>query len=229
MEKIYKVRMYEFEYLDVSGIYQQRQRYTTNELIDLVNSRYENHADTIDDALVIIRSNNAYAQEVTIEFINDDFIANIKPDGTFTKRLDLGSFSYHIPRSEYLIANFHELPTEQQLVICQFIDNAEQLLIQVNKEYNAIRGYEMICSKAKDILNLFVKERFTDFERPDVDSQIMNMRKFNEIDTKILFDILDNIISDMPVADLMTDDSSKLSMYADKFWHKIVVEVAKNS
>lgn len=229
MEKIYKVRMYEFEYIDMGGVYQQRQRYTSNELIDLVNSRYENHADTIEDALVIIRSNNAYAQEITVEFINDDFIANIKPDGSFTKRLDLGSFSYHIPRSEYLIANFHKLLTEQQKVICQFIDKAEQLLIQINKEYDAVRGYEMICSKAKDILNLFVKERFTDFERPDVDSQIMNMRKFNEIDTEILFDILDDIISAMPVADLMTDDSNTLSMYTDKFWHKIVVENNKNS
>lgn len=229
MEKIYKVRMYEFEYLDRGGVYQQRQRYTSNELIDLVNSRYENHADTIDDALVIIRSNNAYAQEVTVEFINDDFIANIKPDGTFTKRLDLGSFSYHILRSEYLIANFHKLLTEQQKVICQFIDKAEQLLIQINKEYDAIRGYEMICSKAKDILNHFVKERFTDFERPDTEAQIMNMRKFNEIDTEILFDTLDNIISAMPVANLMTDDSDVLKQYTDKFWHEIVVEATKNS
>lgn len=229
MEKIYKIRMYEFEYFDVSGVYQQRQRYTSNELIDLVNSLYENHADTIDDALVIIRSNNAYAQEVTVKFINDDFIANIKPDGTFTKRLDLGSFSYHIPRSEYLIANFHQLLTEQQKVICQFIDKAEQLLIQINKEYDAVRGYDIIKSKVKNILNNFVKERFTDFERPDVGSQIMNMRKFNEIDTEILFDILDDIVSAMPVADLMTDDSDALKQYTDKFWTKILAETAKNS
>lgn len=205
MEKIYKVRMY------------------------LVNSQYKNHADTIDEALVIIRANKAYAKEVTVEFINDDFIANIKPDGTFTKRLDLGSFSYHIPRSEYLIANFHKLLTEQQKIICQFIDKAEQLLIQINKEYDAISRYDMICSKAKDILNLFVKERFTDFERPDTEAQIMNMQKFNEIDTETLFNILDDIISSMSVADLITDDENTLSMYTDKFWHKIVVENSKNS
>lgn len=220
MENIYKVRMYEFNY---------KTRYTSNELIDLVNSQYKNHADTIDDALTIIRSNNAYAKEITVEFTNDDFITNIKPDGTFTKRLDLGSFSYHIPRSEYLIANFHKLLTDQRKVICQFIDKAEQLLIQINKEYNQFSGYALICLKAKDILNLFVKERFADFEHPDIGSQIMNMRKFNETDTEILFDILNDIISAMPVADLMTDDSDALKQYTDKFWTKILAETAKNN
>lgn len=229
MEKIYKIRMYEFEYFDVSGIYQQRQRYTANELIDLVNSQYENHADTIDEAFVIINANKAYAKEIVVEFTNDDFIANIKPDGTFTKRLDLGSFSYHVPRSKYLIANFHTLLTEQQKVICQFIDKAEQLLIQINKEYDAVRGYDMIKAKVKDILNNFVKERFTEFDRPDTDSQIANMRKFNEINTDTLFNILDDIVGAMSVSDLMTDDENTLSMYTDKLWHKIVVETAKNS
>ena len=229
MEKIYKIRMYEFDYNAKYTAFDCKNRYTATELINFVNSRYENHANTIEEALVIIRSNNIFAKEIIVEFTNDDFIANIKPDGTFTQKLDLGSFSYHIPRSEYLITNFHKLLTEQQKVICQFIDNAEQLLIQINKKYNAVCHYEIICSKTKDILNFFVKERFADFERPNVGSQIMNMRKFNETDTEILFDILNDIISAMPVANLMTNDSDALKQYTDKFWTKILAETAKNN
>ena len=57
----------------------------------------------------------------------------------------------------------------------------------------------------------------------------MNMRKFNDIDLETLLAFLSDTVTDMPVADLMTDDFGTLSMYTDKFWHKIVVETAHNS
>ena len=54
------------------------------------------------------------------------------------------------------------------------------------------------------------------------------MFTINKADANILHATM-VIVNDMPVADLMTDDFGTLSMYTDKFWHKIVVEVAHNS
>lgn len=228
MEKTYKVTMYEYQ--DDSRFRKLPARlYSSLELIELVKSQFDENVSTIEDARQVIRMNNGYAREVIVELTNDDFIGNIKPDGTMTKRLDLGSFMLEVPHSEDLVANFDKLSIEQQKVICAFIDKAEQVRNQINKQYDENTSYALINKKEKDILDKFVRKMFTTDDRPNPDAQIMNMRKFNNIDLETLFNFLSDIVNDMPVADLMTDDFGTLSMYTDKFWHKIVVEVAHNS
>lgn len=70
---------------------------------------------------------------------------------------------------------------------------------------------------------------FTTDDRPNPDAQIMNMLKFDGIDLETLFNFLVDTVTDMPVADLMTDDKGILLMHVDEFWNKIVVEAAYNS
>ena len=146
-----------------------------------------------------------------------------------TKKLDLGSFMFEVPRSEDLVANFDKLSIEQQKVICTFIDKAEQIRDQINKQYDETSNYLLINKKAKGILDKFVRNMFTTDDRPNSDAQIMNMLKFNGIDLETLFNFLVDTVTDMPVADLMTDDKGTLLMHVDEFWHKIVVEAAHNS
>ena len=229
MEKTYKVQMYDCHYPNHQFPGQMHQLYTSLELIDFVNNTLREKADTISDACRVINCSNGYVNEVVVEFTNDDFIGNIKPDGTMTKRLDLGSFMFEVPRSKDLVANFDKLSIEQQKVICTFIDKAEQIRDQINKQYDETSNYVLINKKAKDILDKFVRNMFTTDDRPNTEAQIMNMRKFNDIDLETLFAFLSDTVTDMPVADLMTDDFGTLSMYTDKFWHKIVVETAHNS
>lgn len=229
MEKIYKVKMYKYRYRDRRFVEPIDRLYTSLELMDFVKNTLHEKADTIDDALIAIYNGAGYVKEVIVEFTNDDFIGNIKPDGTMTQKLDLGAFVLEVPRSEDLVANFHKLLTEQQKVICAFIDKAEQVLDQINKKYDKSTSYALINEKAKDILNDFVHDMFISDDRPNTEAQIMNMRKFNDIDLETLLAFLSDTVTDMPVADLMTDDFGTLSMYTDKFWHKIVVETAHNS
>lgn len=228
MEKTYKVLLYEYQ---KDSRYREMpcQLYTSLELIELVKAQFDENVNTIDDARQVIRMNNSYAREVVFELTNSDFIGNIKPDGTMTQTLDLGSFATEVERSEDLVANFHELSTEQQKVICAFIDKAEQLLSQINKRFESTASHTLIKTKAKDILNDFVHDLVISDDRPNPDAQIMNMGKFNAIDLETLFDFLVDTIYDMPVTDLMTDDFGTLSMYTNKFWHKILVKTAKNS
>lgn len=228
MEKTYKVLLYEYQ---KDSRYREMpcQLYTSLELIELVEAQFDENVNTIDDARQVIRMNGHYAREVVFELTNNDFIGNIKPDGTMTQTLDLGSFATEVERSEDLVANFHELSTEQQKVICSFIDKAEQLLSQINKRFESTASHTLIKTKAKDILNDFVHDLFISDDRPNPDAQTMNMGKFNAIDLETLFDFLVDTIYDMPVTDLMTDDFGTLSMYTNKFWHKILVKTAKNS
>lgn len=228
MEKTYKVTMYEYQ--DDSRFRKLPARlYSSLELIERVKSQFDENVSTIEDARQVIRMNNGYAREVIVELTNDDFIGNIKPDGTMTKRLDLGSFMLKVPRSEDLVANFDKLTIEQQKVICAFIDKAEQVRNQINKQYDENTSYALINKTAKDILDKFVRKMFTTDDRPNPDAQIMNMRKFNTIDLETLFEFLTDTVTDMPVADLMTDDKGILLMHVDEFWRKIVVEAAHNS
>lgn len=225
MEKTYKVKMYECRYPNYEFPGKMHQLFTSLELIDFVNKTLRKKADTINDACQIINCGNGDVEEVIVEFTNDDFIGNIKPDGSITQKLDLGSFALEVSRSEDLIANFHKLSIEQQKVICAFIDKAEQFLDQINKN----TSHRLIEIKAKKILNDLVHNIFISDERPNSESQIMNMRKFNAVNLETLLTFLKDTINDMSVADLMTNDKNTLSMYKDKFWHKIVVENAKNS
>lgn len=229
MEKTYKVTMYNCHYPNYEFPGQLYKLYTSLELIDFVNNTLREKATTISDACRAINCGNGYVNEVVVEFTNDDFIGNIKPDGTMTKRLDLGSFMLEVPRSEDLVANFDKLSIEQQKVICAFIDKAEQVLDQINKQFDKTTSYALINKKAKDILKDFVHDIFISDDRPNPDAQIMNMQKFNGINLETLFDFLNDTVNEMPVADLMTDDFGTLSMYTDKFWNKIVVETAHNN
>ena len=229
MEKTYKVKIYECHYPNHEFPGQMHQLFTSLRLIEFVNTTLKEKAETISDACRIINCSNGYINEVIVEFTNDDFIGNIKPDGTMTKKLDLGSFSYHTPRSEDLVANFHKLLTEQQKIICAFIDKAEQLLEEINKQFNKTSSYALINKKAKNILDDLVHNMFISDDRPNSESQIMNMHKFNNIKLETLFKFLTDTVDNMSVADLMTNDKNTLSMYTDQFWHKIVVENAKNS
>lgn len=229
MEKIYKVKMYKCRYRDRRFVEPIDRLYTSLELMDFVKNTLHEKADTIDDALTAIYNGAGYVNEVIVEFTNDDFIGNIKPDGTMTQKLDLGAFTLEVPRSEDLVANFDKLSIEQQKIICTFIDKAEQVLDQINKQYDKTSNYVLINKKAKDILNKFVSNMFTTDDRPNPDAQIMNMLKFNGINLETLFNFLVDTVTDMPVADLMTDDKGILLMHVDEFWRKIVVEAAHNS
>lgn len=90
MEKIYKVKMYKCRYRDLRYVEPIDRLYTSLELMDFVKNALHEKADTIDDALTAIYNGAGYVNEVIVEFTNDDFIGNIKPDGTMTKQLDFG-------------------------------------------------------------------------------------------------------------------------------------------
>lgn len=122
-------------------------------------------------------------------------------------------------------SRFRKLPAR----LYSSLELIELVKSQFDENVSTIEDARQVIRMNNGYLDKFVRKMFTTDDRPNPDAQIMNMRKFNNIDLETLFNFLSDIVNDMPVADLMTDDFGTLSMYTDKFWHKIVVEVAHNS
>lgn len=152
MEKIYKVKMYKCRYRDRRFVEPIDRLYTSLELMDFVKNTLHEKADTIDDALIAIYNGAGYVNEVIVEFTNDDFIGNIKPDGTMTQKLDLGAFALEVPRSEDLVANFHKQLTEQQKVRWGFAgvkDMVQANTTSVSYNYDAVKDGNIIQFERK--------------------------------------------------------------------------------
>lgn len=222
MTKTYKVRMYECKYSDPCHIEPVNRYFTSQQLINFVNESLNESVTTAEEAFRIATENDFIVYEVFLELTNDDFVGNVKPDGTIAYTLNLGHFEDNVPKSDYLIENFHKLLTEQQKVICTFVDKAEQLLTAISNQFDDAE-YQLIQSKAIGVLKTFVHDRFADFYRPDTDSQIMNMRQFNELDDEALLELLIAVVNEMTISDLMSDDSLVLASYSDDFWHELIV------
>lgn len=222
MTKTYKVRMYECKYSDPCHIEPVNRYFTSQQLINFVNESLNESVTTAEEAFRIATENDFIVYEVFLELTNDDFVGNVKPDGTIAYTLNLGHFEDNVPKSDYLIENFHKLLTEQQKVICTFVDKAEQLLTAISNQFDDAE-YQLIQSKAIGVLKTFVHDRFKDFDRPDTDSQIMNMRQFNELDDEALLELLIAVVDEMTISDLMSDDSLVLASYSDDFWHELIV------
>lgn len=222
MTKTYKIRVYECKYYDPRQVEPVNRYFTSQQLIRFASEVFNKPIKTVEEACHIINQNNGYAFEIVIELTNEDFVDNIKPDGTISPKLNLGHFEGQVPKSEHLIKNFDKLLTEQQRVICTFLDKAEQLLEAIRNEFSGI-DKQLIQSKAIGILKTFVHDRFVDFDRPDTDSQIMNMRKFNELDDDVLLELLTAVVNEMTISDLMEDDPLVLASYSDDFWHELIV------
>ena len=86
MEKTYKVKMYECRYPN----YEFREKCAIihfNQLIDFVNKTLRKKLTQCDACQIINCGNDV--EEVIVEFTNDDFIGNIKPDGSITQKIRL--------------------------------------------------------------------------------------------------------------------------------------------
>ncbi len=67
---------------------------------------------------------------------NDDFISNIKPDGTMTEAIRLGFIMLEVPRSEDLVANFDKLSIEQQKLFAPLLTKPNKYNLKSNKQYD---------------------------------------------------------------------------------------------
>lgn len=218
MEKTYRVKLY---YLDGPDIKSDNQLYTQQEIIDIINRITYTNSKNLDDAIKTLNNyeyknyyNPTWVKHKTIEISNDDFVGNIKPDGSPTNNLDFDKLENSVNKDEYIITDYSTLKQKQKYTICVFIDKNIKLLKDCKNKYES----ELLANKYKRIIRDFVHDMFLSLDHEEAENQIKNMTVFNNIETDKLASILDDVINNLTVKQLLDDDDNNIHNVSWQFW-----------
>ena len=156
------------------------------------------------------------------EITNDDIVGNIKPDNSFTEKLEFGEFENVINKDEYIIKEFSTLNNQQKLIICTFLDSNIQLIKELNEQNQS--KPEIISSLYNHIVKNFVYEMFLALDYTEAETMIQKMETFNYIKIETLIKFLNEIIENMTIKQLMSGDDEFETSITNEFWNRIVEE-----
>ena len=220
MEKSYKIKFY---YIDKYNSMTDSDLYTKKEIIQYINDMAGTNSKTVNEASIALRqSKNWDIKSIYREITNDDIIGNIKPDNSFTNKLEFGEFKNIINKDEYINKNFSTLTEQQKFTVCKFIDKNIKLLQEL-KEENQNKP-KIISKRYIDVLNDFVYEMFLAIDKTEAEFMINQMAIFNNVKNDKLINFLNQIIENMTVKQLLSKEEEFLDSISNEFWNKIVEE-----
>ena len=220
MEKLYKVKFY---YIDKYNSMTDSDLYTKKEIIQYINDMTGTNSKTVNEASIALRqSKNWDIKTIYREITNDDIVGNIKPDNSFTNKLEFGEFKNIINKDEYINTKFSTLTKKQKFTVCIFIDKNIKLLQEL-KEENQNKP-EIICKSYINLLNDFVYEMFLATDKTEAEFMINQMAIFNNVENDKLINVLNHIIENMTVKQLLSKEEEFLDPISNEFWNKIVEE-----
>lgn len=197
--------------------------YTKKEIIQYINDMTGTNSKTVNEASIALRqSKNWDIKTIHREITNDDIVGNIKPDNSFTNKLEFGEFKNIINKDEYINTKFSTLTKQQKFTVCIFIDKNIKLLQEL-KEENQNKP-EIIYKSYINVLNDFVYEMFLATDKTEAEFMINQMAIFNNVENNKLINFLNHIIENMTVKQLLTKEDELLDPISNEFWNKIVEE-----
>ena len=195
--------------------------YTKKEIIQYINDMTGTTSKTVNEASIALRqSKNWDIKSIYREITNDDIVGNIKPDNSFTNKLEFGEFKNIINKDEYINKNFSTLTEQQKFTVCKFIDKNIKLLQEL-KEENQNKP-KIISKRYIDVLNHFVYEMFLAIDKTEAEFMINQMAIFNNVKNDKLINFLNQIIENMTVKQLLSKEEEFLDPISNEFWNKIV-------
>ena len=220
MEKTYKVKFY---YIDKYNYMTDSDLYTKKEIIQYINDMTGTNSKTVNEASIALRqSKNWDIKTIYREITNDDIVGNIKPDNSFTNKLEFGEFKNIINKDEYINTKFSTLTKQQKFTVCIFIDKNINLLQEL-KEENQNKP-EIIFKSYINLLNDFVYEMFLATDKTEAEFMINQMAIFNNVENDKLINFLNHIIENMTVKQLLSKEEEFIDPISNEFWNKIVEE-----
>lgn len=220
MEKSYKIKFY---YIDKYNSMTDSDLYTKKEIIQYINDMTGTNSKTVNEASIALRqSKNWDIKSIYREITNDDIIGNIKPDNSFTNKLEFGEFKNIINKDEYINKNFSTLTEQQKFTVCKFIDKNIKLLQEL-KEENQNKP-KIISKRYIDVLNDFVYKMFLAIDKTEAEFMINQMAIFNNVKNDKLINFLNQIIENMTVKQLLSKEEEFLDSISNEFWNKIIEE-----
>ena len=111
---------------------------TSDELIHLARKHSSYEIDSIENAMISLKSNHVYAsiETITLTLANEDFIGTLKPDGTISGSLNVKPFDAVIPEDSYILENFMSFSDTVQKNIAVFLNNMRESLPDRKNEKN---------------------------------------------------------------------------------------------
>lgn len=223
MEKTYKIKFY---YIDKHDSRLDYDLYTEKEIIKDINDMTTTDSKTLNEAILALKQyKNWDVKCIYREITNDDIIGNIKPDNSFTNKLEFDEFEDVVNKDEYIIKEFSTLNNQQKLTVCKFIDKNIKLLKEL-KEENQNKP-TIISNRYIDLINNFVYEMFLAIDKTEAEFMINQMTIFNRVENDKLIEFLHQIIENMTVKQLMSRDGEYESPLSNELWDKIVKENKK--
>ena len=162
--------------------------------------------------------------EENLQLDIDDFVGNIRPDSHFAEKLDLDIFKNSVDQHSYFVKSFSNFSNDEKTIICKFIKKAINLY-----EYDDYVDdlFIFLRPKIKVVISTFVRKLFQTDDPRNIQNQLLQMEKFNSIELEELEDILIDVINEVSIKELATDNDKINSKLADDFQHQIVIANTK--
>ena len=154
----------------------------------------------------------------------DDFVGNIRPDGHFAEKLDLDILKNSVDQHSYFVESFSNFSNDEKTIICKFVEKAIELY-----KYNTCGNdlFVFLRDQMRTVILTFVHNLFQTDDPRNIQNQLLQMEKFNSIELEELKDILIDVINEVSIKELATNNNKINSKLADDFHHQIVVANTK--
>lgn len=220
MEKSYKIKLY---YIDTNGYQPDYRLYDRKEIIEIAKRITPLTSNNLNQAIIALKEHKNFDISHTYrEITNTDIMSNLKPDKSITKELYFDDFENVVNKDEYIIREFSTLNEKEKLTVATFLDTSIQLRKKLN-ELNRNKP-KIISDRYIDSINNFVYEMLVAENYNDAQIMIRKIQNFNYIKIEKLIEMLNDIIDNMTVKQLTSEDYEVTEYASNKFWHKIVEE-----
>jgi hypothetical protein len=181
------------------------------------------NSETLNEAISVLKQyKNWDVKLIYREITNDDIVGNIKPDNSFTNKLDFGEFENIVNKDEYINTEFPTFTNQQKLTICTFIDKNIKILNKLKDETQNTPS--VISNRYIDLVNDFVYGMFLAIDKTEAEFMINQMSIFNKVENNKLIKFLHHIIENMTVKQLISREDEFNTPLSNEFWNKIIKE-----
>ena len=220
MEKSYKIKLY---YIDTNGYQPDYRLYDRKEIIEIAKRMTPLTSNNLNQAIIALKEHKNFDISHTYrEITNTDIMSNLKPDKSIINELYFDEFENVVNKDEYIIREFSTLNEKEKLTIATFLDTSIQLRKKLN-ELNQNKP-KIISERYIGIIDNFVYEMFVADNYNDAQIMIRKIQNFNYIKIEKLIEMLDDIINNMTVKQLTSENYEVTEYISNKFWNKIVEE-----
>lgn len=193
---------------------------TSDELIHLARKHSSYEIDSIESAMISLKSNHVYAsiETITLALTNEDFIGTLKPDGTISGPLNVKPFDAVIPEDSYILENFTSFSDTDRKNIAVFLNNMREILPdRKNEKTTAQTAYHDLQAR---IIEDFTRTHFLVESEGEAQEQIAYMIHPNVVNRTVFNKILHETLENLSMAEFLSDD--------DEIFYEIVERFTRN-